>query len=137
MEVYFLLKKKSVCAKDIISSSPMHFRRVPQRIRWDRFDLVTAEKQIALDVNKLWTWLEMISYSHRGITIFRALVMSKALNLQHTCRWCLTYHQTSLSLSSIISSQHNNVAELHSKFCYVLTTWDYIEIHSRWCRGEC
>ena len=40
----------NVCAEDIRSSSPMHFRRVPWQIRRDRFDLVTLERQVSLYV---------------------------------------------------------------------------------------
>ena len=43
----------NVCAEDIQLSSPMHFRRVPRRMRQDRYDLVTSNKQLTLDVNKL------------------------------------------------------------------------------------
>ena len=42
----------NVCAEDIQLSSPMHFRRVPCRMRRDRFDLVTTERQLSLDVSK-------------------------------------------------------------------------------------
>ena len=31
----------------------MHIRRIPRRICWAKFELVTSEKQLGLDVNKL------------------------------------------------------------------------------------
>ena len=34
------------------SGSPMHIRRIPRRIRLQRFNLVTSDKQIGFDVNK-------------------------------------------------------------------------------------
>ena len=36
------------------SSSPMHFKRVPRRIRRYRFDLLILEKKLTLDFNKLF-----------------------------------------------------------------------------------
>ena len=38
--------------EDIISASPMHFRRVPRQNSRDRFALVTSENQLKLDVGK-------------------------------------------------------------------------------------
>ena len=37
---------------EIISASPMHFRRVPRQNSRDRFSLVTSENQIKIDVGK-------------------------------------------------------------------------------------
>ena len=38
--------------EEIISASPMHFRRVPRQNSRDRFALVTSENQLKLDVGK-------------------------------------------------------------------------------------
>ena len=54
--------------------------------------------------------------------------MSKILILLQRCRWWRPYGPTSRSRSSIISSLHNNVVKLHSRFCIVLETWDYIRV---------
>ena len=38
--------------EEIISASPMHFRRVPRQNSRDRFALVTSENQLKIDVGK-------------------------------------------------------------------------------------
>ena len=39
--------------EEIISASPMHFRRVPRQNSRDRFSLVTYENQLKIDVGKV------------------------------------------------------------------------------------
>ena len=112
----------------------MHLRRVPRRNNRDRFALVTSENQLKVDVSKDCCAPDCMSAI--GKDKLRSLwryYFSLTGDEQDT--YLITHMQMLKEILSDIKisfeySMDYNVVELHSRFCYVLATWDYIECNN-------
>ena len=101
----------------------MHIERIPGRIWVARFNLVTSDKQVGFDVNKICCAHGCMSLIGKSkLRELRRFYFRKTLTSAHICKWCQTKHRGSKCHSSIIFTMRNKYLEWHSKLRYVLVT---------------